>query len=359
MQNTLYLDTARMGQMSPSACAASMDFARFANEHGCTLYCSELLQHGFDAWHPTLKQRYAGLKHWQGVAPFKSSLRRVANSDVQSNVLLAARSASLMKFAAKLFSGPCRNVMITDTCWPVYRNILKREFENCDCSMTAVSIRRSLLYESMPSDQVVSLLAEQFERRRCDGLFLPLVDNLGVRLPIERIADAIKPRCELRFVVVDGAQAIGHIPLDLHNNYCDLLIAGSHKWLRAFHSMGIGFFCNSGSRQYVADSLRRWTASGAIDDPLMRFVDELENGRSQPFGETVHVAPLIAASAAATDALVAASSVIQESIDLIRMLADSLGWRLLSAQSDMASRIMLSHLVLQTTQAEPQTLWQN
>lgn len=341
MQSPLYLDTARMGQMSPLACAASIDFARFANEQGCTLYFCEFLKDGFDSLPSQLKERFAGLRHWQGVESFKHDLRQLSGSSVSSDVLLSGRSATLMKFAAKLFSGPCRNVLITDTCWPAYRNILKRESNTCEFRISQVAVRQKLFRDSLPSRNLVEHLAEEFMFNKCDGIFLPLVDNLGVRLPIERIVRCIRKQCELRFVVVDGAQAIGHVPLNLHHDYCDLLIAGSHKWLRAFHSMGIGFYGNAGSRQYIADSLDRWTASGELDDPLLAFVDELTTGKQQLFGETVQVAPLISASAAAVDALANGQSETTGLVDSIVAAAESTDWRLVSAQDDMSSGIIL------------------
>lgn len=345
-----------MGQMSPLACDASIDFARFANEHGCTLYFWEFLKHGFQALPDNLQQRYEGLKHWNGVGSLKHDLRRLASGSLETKTLLSGRSATLMKFAAKLLTGPCRNVLITDTCWPAYRNIMQREFEKCGCQISQISIQHNLLRESIPSEDVVSLLADEFARNNCDGLFLPLVDNLGVCLPIERIVRRIQKQCELRFVVVDGAQALGHIPLALDRNYCDLLIAGSHKWLRAFHSMGIGFYSNSGTKEYIANSLNRWTESGELDDPLIPFVSELTTGEQRLFGETVQVAPLISASAAAKDALLAGHAESEGVVDLIQAVSGATGWHLVSAQNDMTSRISLFQPATKSTRWDPDAI---
>ena len=45
----LYLDTARLGRMSPRAQRAQFDFVRLAVEEGCTLYWERFLRHGFAA----------------------------------------------------------------------------------------------------------------------------------------------------------------------------------------------------------------------------------------------------------------------------------------------------------------------
>ena len=271
-----------MGQMSPLACDASIDFARFANEHGCTLYFWEFLKQGFQALPDNLQQRFAGLKHWNGVGSLKHDLRRLASTGPNNEVLLAGRSATLMHFGAKLFTGPCRNVLVTDNCWPSYRHIMEREFQRSDCRITTIAIRRKVFRENIDADALAELLTREFQRQRCDGLFLPLVDNLGVRMPVEQIVNRIRETCELRFVAIDGAQAIGHVPLDLDRNYCDLFIAGTHKWLRAFHGMGIGFAPNPGSQSYITNSLKRWQEDGSLNDPLLAFSKELECNQESP-----------------------------------------------------------------------------
>ena len=241
MDHTLYLDTARLGRMSTLACNASIDLARFATEHSCTLYFSQLLRDGFSSWPSALQEQYLGLSNWEGVFPFKDNLRRLAEANRNTEVLLTSRGASLMKFAARLLTGPCRNVFVTDTCWPAYKQILRRELYGTCTTFSEVLIRHRVLRESISPSTLVEFLAGEFVRNKCDGLFVPLVDNLGVRLPVEALVKRIRQQAELRFVVVDGAQAIGHVPLRLQANYCDFLLSGSHKWLRAFHTMGIGF----------------------------------------------------------------------------------------------------------------------
>jgi selenocysteine lyase/cysteine desulfurase len=300
VQSTLYLDTARLGKMSPRALDASIDFARFACDHGCTVQLSTLLRDGFLSWPTRLQDEYCGLADWGGVLGFKDQLRQLTNANSDSEVMLASRSASLMKFAARLFTGPCNNVLVTDNAWPVYRRILERECLGTATRTTMVPILQSILQNSATADEVIRQIVGAYLSERCDGLFLPLVDNLGVRLPIGQIVAEIRAQSELRFVVVDAAQAIGHVPIQLADNYCDFMVAGSHKWLRAFATMGLGFYGHPSSRDYIKQSLKIWTRQGAIDDPLLSFSEELGSGTSNAYGETVQVAPLLVASAAVT-----------------------------------------------------------
>ena len=64
MPQVLYLDTARLGQMSPRARRASVDFARFASECGGSLYFSDFLSDGYSE---NLKE-FEQLRGWKGIA---------------------------------------------------------------------------------------------------------------------------------------------------------------------------------------------------------------------------------------------------------------------------------------------------
>jgi selenocysteine lyase/cysteine desulfurase len=344
VHHTLYLDTARLGQMALPACDASIDFARFATEHGFTLYGCQLLENGFSSWPTALRRQFPGLSSWEGVPRFQADLRRLAEADRHPEVLLTSRPASLMKFAARLLTGPCRKVLIPDTTWPAYKKILRRELQGSSTEFSVVPIRRKTLRESISSRELIEYLVDEFVRRKCDGLFLPLVDNLGVRLPVEELVKKIRQQAELRFVVVDAAQAMGHVPLRLHADYCDFLLGGSHKWLRAFYTMGIGLFGNPASRDYIAESLQRWRQAGIVDDPLLEFCDELTTGRERPFGETVQVAPLLVANAA-TGAILSqkpqTAADQQLNRQIITDIARDAGWQSVAPHPTMASRILL------------------
>ncbi len=114
-----------------------------------------------------------------------------------------------MRFAAKLMIGPCRNVLLTDVSWPAYEGVFERERRSSTCRRTRLLLRRRILYEGISPDDFIALTVRHYIKQGCDGLFIPLVDNLGVRLPVERLVERLRQEAELRFVVVDGAQAIG------------------------------------------------------------------------------------------------------------------------------------------------------
>jgi len=56
-------------------------------------------------------------------------------------------------------------------------------------------------------------LAARYKQENCDGLLLSAVTYQGVRLPIRGLMRAIGQSQRPRFAVVDGAQALNHVPL--------------------------------------------------------------------------------------------------------------------------------------------------
>jgi selenocysteine lyase/cysteine desulfurase len=344
MPNLLYLDTARLGQMSPRACRASVDFARFAGEYGATLYLTDFLKDGFASLPSSISDRYCGLEDWHGVPSLRQSLRTLAQTRPDSTVLIASRAASLMKLAARLLVRPCSNILVTDLSWPAYDRILYRAANNRGYRITNTRVRKAILQRRLTAEELTDRIAAQYLQEGCDGLFLPLVDNLGVQLPVRRIVERLRRECDVRFVVVDAAQAYNHVPLDLASDYCDFVIAGCHKWLRAFTPMGVGFFAHPGSADYIRDSVRRWVQQGRIDDPLLRFADELKTGKTRRFGETVSLLPLLTSNGASIDALeerVATADAITDNEQSLAAIAEFHGWRVLTPSQDLRSRIVL------------------
>lgn len=337
MQKLLYLDTARLGQMSPRACRASVDFARFASECGGSLYFSDFLSDGYSENLNEFEQ----LRGWKGIAGLKSHISRLAGADIGTEVIIAARSSMLLKLAARNMASACRNVLISDCCWPVYEQIMARALATTGAVLTKVRLR-SLMFEGcFDRDRLVKQIHEQYIEHQCDGLFLPAVDNLGIHLPVSEIVASIRSETQLRFVAVDAAQAINHVPIASALRCCDFMIAGCHKWVGGFNPLGIGLTRNG------------WSKQGTNDDPLHSFSLELEHRRHERFGESVAVAPLITANAAVEEANEQAvpESVFEKNRDCISELAALAGWRLASPNRHFESRILLLQSPIKSTQS--------
>ncbi|MBX9578871.1 MAG: aminotransferase class V-fold PLP-dependent enzyme [Gemmataceae bacterium] len=299
----LYLDTARLGRMSPRAQQAQRDFALMAGRDGGSVRFERLLRAGVEAVPAAVADQYPGLAAWRGVGPLKASLRALAGGRPDLPVLLATRSAALMRLAARLLFHPCRNVLVTDLGWPAYHAILEAERVRTGRRVTTVPLLRRLLDGRLSEDEAVEVVRAAYLREGCDGLFLTAVSNLGVRLPIERVVRSLEAAGAVRFVVIDGAQDFCHAPADLRNDYGDLYLAGSHKWLGAYHPMGLGFYGRPRSRSFIETVLALLVAGGGLDDPLLRFSTQLEDDALDGTTETVGLAPVFACQGAVADAL--------------------------------------------------------
>ena len=86
MPSSLYLDTARLGQMSLGAQHALSEFHSLAGDIGCCMYFEGFLREGF----PRLRDGFPLLNTWSGIAGLKERLKRFASAATDSRVLLAS-----------------------------------------------------------------------------------------------------------------------------------------------------------------------------------------------------------------------------------------------------------------------------
>lgn len=299
MSEVLYLDTARLGRMSAGARRAVHAFTDLVGEEGGSLYSDRFLRHGLASCPPSFGDRYPGLAGWGGVGELKAALRSLAGLPPGLPVLLAHRSAELMRLAARLLFHPCRNVLVTDLGWPGYHDILTDVARQTGRRVTVVALRDRALAGTADAAAAVEAVQRAYADMECDGLFLSAVSNLGFRLPVRAMVRAAEAVGEVRFVVVDGAQDFCHDGADIAGETCDLYLAGCHKWLEAYHPLGLAFYGRRPSAGVIETTLAHLVAAGEIGDPLLRFVPHLESGRADPPLETVAVLPLLACAGAA------------------------------------------------------------
>jgi len=238
-----------------------------------------------------------------------------------------------MCFAARLLFHPCRNVLVTDLGWPPYQAILENEARRVGRLVTTVAVRPLVCELQTAEDEVVEAVKRRFLDSGCDGLFLTAVSHLGFRLPVERIVRALENVRELRFVVIDGAQDFCHASADLKNEYCDLYLAGCHKWLEGFHPMGLGFYGRQRSRVMIETLLGHLLDSGELNDPLLQFTTQIETAALEGETETVNLVPLFTCQGAATEALERFSAppvslrLRQRNLGLAASVAEACGWQ--------------------------------
>jgi hypothetical protein len=340
LSDLLYLDTARLGRMSPAAQRAERALVSLAAEEGNSAYFERFVRRGLAACPLAVEECYSGLAHWAGIGELKQSLRTLTGHRPDLPVLIAHRSAQLMKLAARTLYYLCRNVLVTDLGWPGYHDILTREAGRVNRSMTAVELRTEVLSGRLGEAELINRVCDAFSRGRCDGLFLSAVSNWGVRLPVERIVRRLEASHRVWFVVVDGAQEFCHTPGRLETGYCDLYLAGCHKWLGAHHPTGLGFYGRPRSRREIDAVVANMTEAGELDDPLLRFSAQLETGAHGAM-ETVNLMPLFTARAAVADAGAAGASLRAENAVAVAALAPEAGWMPLLPDPALRSGILL------------------
>jgi selenocysteine lyase/cysteine desulfurase len=343
----LYLDTARLGQTSPSALETQIDFSRLTAEQPSSLYTDRFLAGGIDEAPVCWTERFPGLCHWRGVSDLKRAILKSVGAPDHCSVTLASRSMLLMRSSARAMFRRCNNVFTTDLSWPAY------QAEVCDAAARTsgrVSVHRcrsKLNSHVVTADQLVRDMAECYERNGCDGVFLPAVDNFGVSLPISRLLaafDAVRPS---RFVLVDGAQAVGHITCLDFIDRCDIFLAGVHKWLRAGSPLGFLVSGRPRSCEWLSKSFRSNASPSYINDGLRDFTESLELHEVCRYTETVNVAPLLTCRAALADQPADRFHFYPQWQDqlanrhVVSVLSNSLGWTTFNPNEELHSGVIL------------------
>ena len=322
-----------MGQMSPSTRLALQEFVRFAGEYGGTLYFEDFLKNGFGSLPSSIQSIHPHLYSWRGLCRFEAMLSRSVGAIHDYLPLLASRTAYLVKLAGRvLFEGGRRSLM-TDLSWPSYASIFQRECGRHAGQLLSIPIRDMILRDRCKPDELISHLVAAVAKYECDGLFLPAVSHEGIRLPLESLAAAMRARHPSLRLIIDGAQAFGHVPLNLADIRCSFFLAGSHKWLGAYLPLGVGFVRK-------ADVIARRPHS--LSDPLMHFLAEIRNTHPFRFGETVSLTPLFACCAALEELADIASS-FRVRLDNADRIADATceGWRSIRPHPGLRSGILL------------------
>lgn len=333
--------------MSPSAQQTHLEFVRLAAEEPSSLYFEDFLRSGYSAWPDPYQRRFPDLSCWPGIAGLQTRLKQLAGGPASDQVLISSRSAELMKLAARVLCKTCRGIFTTDFSWPTYQNILQHEAKRTGNRVHVASLRTSVLRERMPPEQLIADIVREFRDQDCDGLFLPVVDNLGVRLPIGEIVAAIRQQSELRFVVVDAAQALAHVPVEDCLASADFIIAGCHKWLRGYFPLGLAFFGQLGTREFIGDTAANMLRTAELDDGLLRFCAQLTGDNLDGYCETVNLSPLFSCCGAATDALAlgatAGDSIVQQiaNVELVCDIARHGHWQPLMPHRAFGTGILL------------------
>jgi len=309
--------------MTPAAQQAHFDFVRLSAEEPSSLYFEDFLRSGFSAWPAAYQYRFPSLAAWSGVGGLKDSLKGLVGAPQDCGVLLASESWSLVKLAVCCMFRLCRNVLTTDLSWPRYQQALVHRADRTGNYVTVASIRERIFRSNWSSGDVAEYLAAQFVHYGCDGLFLPVVDHLGIRLPIDRIVRRIRASGELRFVMLDAAQAICHVTMSEVFSHADFVLAGCHKWMGGYLPLGVAFFGQGPSRELIERRVRRQLEL-ENGDALCSFVEHLGGDSLNGHSPTVSLPALFTAAGAARDQQQRARQEVRETNVDIEALLETL-----------------------------------
>lgn len=339
MSEVFYLDTARLGQISPSAKRALKGALEFNKAYGASAYFDDFLFGGVEAVRNT--SDFDGLNLWEGVGQFKTGIKRHLFGCEIGELVFANRTACFMSLAAKMLFARCRNILVTDLTWDSYQQILGNSRPNESCQITEIKIRDLIFKQGFTPEEITRLILRAYSENECDGLFLPAVCNHGIRLPIDSIIRRVREHAKLRFSVVDAAQAINHIDLSSAHTMVDFIFGGTHKWLRSYEPMAIAYFGLPSSRHFVSETMTRELNENPLADPLTR----LSHASASRVEETVNLCPLFAAAGALKDANDKCLSLDVTGVrSVVKSVASQAGWDCYAVDCKFQSRILLLRL---------------
>ncbi|MBI3667918.1 MAG: aminotransferase class V-fold PLP-dependent enzyme [Acidobacteria bacterium] len=111
-------------------------------------------------------------------------------------------------------------------------------------------------------DGVVKLFADAITPQTRVVMFSHITSGLGIRLPARELCALARERGALS--IVDGAQAVGQIRVDVKEIGCDAYAASPHKWLLAPKGTGILYI-----RREVQPRFWNTLASAVIDNDAL------------------------------------------------------------------------------------------
>jgi selenocysteine lyase/cysteine desulfurase len=208
-----------------------------------------------------------------------------------------SQSSALIRFVADCLFANARRVLITDLAWPPYVDVLRRVAKKRDAQLIEIPLRGLVRNELSTKSDVLEFIMLALQRNACDGMFLSDITYEGTRLPVVELLTACQRLVQRPFAIIDGAQAFRQRPLSLNKLNCDLYLAGSQKWLGAYHPLRMVFVASDVNQRTIETTATNLSKHSNAD-ALFRFTRSLERADFASFGETVNLSALVVAAGA-------------------------------------------------------------
>jgi hypothetical protein len=287
---------------------------------------------------------HSPLESWRGVGQLKKLLLKPFDANDDALIYLASRTTTLMRLGLQCLFQSSRRCLPVDLTWSGFLRDLKRIAAHRDASIAIAPIQDKLLKEHATQEQICSELTKAFLQYRCDSLFLPVVDHLGILLPVRQIVESIQASGgEIRFVLLDAAQAFGHIPMSDASAIADMIVAGTHKWLGSYFPLGVCVAPNRYSQEAIERTIAASVQKDGLDDGLMFFVEQLISGwPKRP--ETANLGPLFSAFGTVHDWKGSCEQDLLGRVrnaDAVSRLASQCGWNPIRPTDEFHTGILL------------------
>ncbi len=190
-----------------------------------------------------LRNGAATLAHWDyrpekpdwfaGYRPeleVRRKLAAVINADAEEVALTQNATFGMNFLAHGVDLEPGEEVLATD-----------QEHPGGRCGWEMRAKREGIVYKPLPigesPDEIVATFEKAITPRTRLLAFPHVTSALGIVMPVKRLCGLAQQRGLLSFV--DGAQAVGHLRVDVRDLGCDAYYSSPHKWLLAPAGSGL------------------------------------------------------------------------------------------------------------------------
>ena len=299
MPSPLYLDTARFGSILPECAEMLREFASLLESEGQFPLFDEFLLHGSGSWPDRLTSRFPMLARWQGIPSLRQQVLTLCGITTPATVLFASASRHLARVAFQMLSHRCERILCSDADWPEFQDMLRKQMVQSGGSLHTVKLEDPLFPDEDPYSREYRL-AKAYRNQGCDGALITAVSAEGLTTRVERFSDAISHAAHPAYLVIDGSQQAGHLPIELSPRFKGIYLAGTHKWLRSGVPLSFGVIVHDGESSDANLQIRKAIRLSQVDDSLL--LQTADVGLKNP-RQTTRLEPLVAASLAIEYAL--------------------------------------------------------
>ncbi len=296
-----YLDSARLGLMTPTARDRHRDLVEFAGKNAASAEMDRLIFQGGAHWPVDLQAEFPQLASFPGVHQLRDKLKLQLGCEQWQSILFGSSSDSHIRIAALLLFGPCERVLTTDLSWPVYRKVLQDFAKRFGRELVVLPIRKFIENDRPTINDVSLYVANKFVQHGCDGLFLTALSHDGVCFPAASVTESIREKSELFFSVIDGAQEYAQVEHGASVIASDLYLTSSHKWLGGYFPLSLAVYGRQRSASRIEHIVAELLESSSIDDPLLRLAWRAISGIDVASQSTANVAALFSCDGALDD----------------------------------------------------------